>query len=65
MKTPQVTPPWRTGIWNGRNVMVQPVDDEMQTTKGLADPNAWSSEVIDEERRFVGSEVQWFIVNED
>lgn len=30
MKTPQVDPPWKWGVWNGNNVMLKKEDREAE-----------------------------------
>jgi len=59
MKTPQVDPPWKYGIWNGKNVMVNhnskpdSVSKHTFDLKDLVDPDTYEQvkKVLKEEKK--------------
>lgn len=48
MRTPQVKPDWEYGIWNGHNIMVKPVDEEINRPRMIAAYEAWDADALDD-----------------
>jgi len=48
MRTPQLTPDWNYGIWNGHNVMVKPVDQQLDQPSALSEALAWDADAIED-----------------
>ena len=48
MRTPQVEPDWEYGIWNGHNLMVKPVDKEINRPRMITSYEACNADALDD-----------------
>ena len=48
MRTPQVEPDWEYGIWNGKTIMVRPVDEEINRPRMIAAYESWDADALDD-----------------